>query len=388
MNYKLYKKSLVIAIIVLIFGSSIVVGNVQSFDTKNEQNQISIRNPNIILKDINDEFITNEETLATEYWALIFAVGVYKNHPNQNRPSMLEAADDLYDMLLSSPQWQTDHIHKVTAAQCTLSKLIQELFWLIQNVESDDMVIVYITTHGNRLKDDQGNFVDIPPKDEADGADEALVMYEGFDNDLEFIWDDLLNYFLSMMKAQGICLIVDSCHSGGFNDNIGIVENYNLVPVSKEISNEEKIYSKFSNTKLLMKDLIIKIYQNVIENNKLTVDNFNTKNPDDSCFLNKSPSYNYEIDLFKQGFIEDLMAGSRIILMSCEEDTVSYGSYFTNFLIDGFGGMADFTGNGNGINSAEESFTYADWWVNVISGGDQNPTIKDNYPGEFTVTYN
>lgn len=386
MNYRIYKKSLVIVTIVLIFGSTIGVGNVQNFVTKNEQKQISIKAPNKILKDINDEFISVEETLATEYWALIFAVGVYKNHPNQNRPSMLEAAEDLYDVLLSSPQWQQDHIHKVTASQCTLSRLIQELIWLIQNVESDDMVIVYLTTHGSRLKDDQGNFIDIPPKDEADGADEALVMYEGFDNGLEIIWDDLLNYFLSMMKAQGICLIVDSCHSGGFNDNIGDVKNYNITPLSNEISVDKKIASKFSNTKLLIKDLIIKIYQNVIKNNKITVDNFNTKKSDDSCFLNKGPSYNYEVDLFKQGFIEDLMAGRRIILMSCEEDTVSYGSYFTNFLIDGFWGMADFTGNSDGINSAEESFAYADWWVNFIS--DQNPTMKDNFPGEFTVTYN
>jgi len=44
-------------------------------------------------------------TAGTEYWALIFAVGIYKNNPDANRPSMLEAADDLYDVLLSSPEW-------------------------------------------------------------------------------------------------------------------------------------------------------------------------------------------------------------------------------------------------------------------------------------------
>lgn len=388
MKYKLYKQFLVVAIVVLIFGSTIVVGNINNFNIKEGQSYLSIKAQNTIIKDINDEIISDEETLATEYWALIFAVGVYKNHPNQDRPSMLEAADDLYDVLLGSPQWQADHIHKVTAAQCSLSRLIQELFWLIQNVESEDRVIVYLTTHGSRLKDSQGNLLDIPPKDEADGADEGLIMYEGFDNGLEFIWDDLLNYFLGMINAEGICLIVDSCYAGGFNDNIGDIQNYNLNPVSSEIYNEGKIYSKFSKTKELIKDLIIKIYQKLIKNNEKIIDNLCKIVYDNSYFLHKDASNNREVDIFNQEFVKDLLAGKRIILMSCEEDTVSYGSQFTNFLIDGFWGMADLIGNGDGINSAEESFAYSDWWVNVLSGGDQNPTIRDNYPGEFTVTYN
>lgn len=388
MKYKLYKQFLVIAIAVLIFGSTIVVGNINNFNIKEEQSYLSIKAQNTIIKDINDEIISDEETLATEYWALIFAVGVYKNHPNQDRPSMLEAADDLYDVLLGSPQWQADHIHKVTAAQCSLSRLIQELFWLIQNVESEDKVIVYLTTHGSRLKDSQGNLLDIPPKDEADGADEGLIMYEGFDNGLEFIWDDLLNYFLGMINAEGICLIVDSCYAGGFNDNIGDIQNYNLNPVSSEIYNVGEIYSKFSKTKELIKDLIIKIYQKLIKNNEKIIDNLYKSVSDNSYFLHKDASNNREVDIFNQEFVKDLLAGKRIILMSCEEDTVSYGSQFTNFLIDGFWGMADIIGNGDGINSAEESFAYSDWWVNVLSGGDQNPTIRDNYPGEFTVTYN
>ena len=49
-------------------------------------------------------------TVGTEYWALIFAVGVYKNNPHQNRQSMLEAADNIYDVFLSSPEWHPDNI--------------------------------------------------------------------------------------------------------------------------------------------------------------------------------------------------------------------------------------------------------------------------------------
>ena len=72
--------------------------------------------------------------------------------------------------------------------------------------------------------------------------------------------------------------------------------------------------------------------------------------------------------------------------MSCEESELSYGTDFSNYLISGFQGWGDMFGNGDGINSAEESFAFAQWWVELY--GNQIPTIADNYPGEFPVTYN
>ena len=58
-------------------------------------------------------------SLNSENWALIFAVGVYKNNPDADRPSMLEAADALYGVLTGSSEWQADHIHKLTGSQAT-----------------------------------------------------------------------------------------------------------------------------------------------------------------------------------------------------------------------------------------------------------------------------
>ena len=75
-----------------------------------------------------------ETTSDTEYWALLFAVGIYLNAPGQDRPSMLVAAENLYNVLLDSPQWKEDHIHKVTGSACLRPRLIQELNWLINTV--------------------------------------------------------------------------------------------------------------------------------------------------------------------------------------------------------------------------------------------------------------
>ncbi|MEA3458688.1 MAG: hypothetical protein U9R21_08440 [Candidatus Thermoplasmatota archaeon] len=192
------------------------------------------------VKDHLSKITTKTENTGTEYWALLFAVGVYRNHSNQNRPSMLEAVDDLYDVLVDSPEWQPDHIHVIKGSQATGLRLIHELLWLIQNEGRNDMSLVYITTHGSPLKHPVTKEpIDLPPKDEADGADEILVMYDGFETSYSFIWDDLLNFFLSMLQSKGVCLIVDSCFSGGFDDSPfrGMTQNYSAKSFNNGLAN-------------------------------------------------------------------------------------------------------------------------------------------------------
>ena len=235
---------------------------------------------------------------------------------------MIDAANNLYSTLLDSPNyWQADHIHMLTSSQATGKNLISELIWLAKNSKSTDYVLVYLTTHGGQLRTPKGLPWDLPPKDESDGMDEFLVMYNGFENPYCIIWDDLLNFFLSRIKCQGLCLIVDSCYSGGFNDQ----------PMT---TGETKTAA----------------------------------------------------EAYVHDFVHSLSGQNRVILMSCQENEVSFGADFSDYLISGFQGWADLFGNGDGINSAEESFTFAQWWVEL--NGYQTPTIADYYPGEFPVTYN
>jgi hypothetical protein len=165
---------------------------------------------------------------------------------------------------------------------------------------------VYITTHGNHLRDTYGQPWDLPStpqKDEADGSDELLAMYNGFNTWYGIIWDDMLNFFLSIIKCKELCLIVYSCYSGGFNDL-----------------------------------------------------SYNDINPGQ-----------FSAQSFTKGFMQDVAATNRIVLMSSQENTVSFGTYFSNFLIEGFSRLADSEGNNNGVYSAEEAFYFADvwtyWWV-------------------------
>jgi hypothetical protein len=380
MKTRVYKQYLVLGTIILLFGTTLSAGNIQSnsVNIEMQQTQTNIITKNDIFLDFMDDYIPSQETKGTEYWALIFAVGIYQNAPGQNRPTMLAAADDLQDVLLSSSQWQADHIHKVKGAYCYRNRLLQELIWLAQNSDEDDMVLVYITTHGNSINDD------IPPIDEKDGKDEILVMYDGYVNKQSYVWDDLLNFFLTMIKSKGLCLIVDSCHSGGFNDMSVEVYNSNTIPTSQEIPREDNIYNNANTVISSTKTTSGIINPKIIT--KSTNREFNPHEDESKSNTEKNKIIVDEAYLFTQGFIEDVRGQNRIILMSCEEDSLSWGSDFTELLIQGFWGWADY--NSNGIISAEEAFRYADFWINIFSGGRQDPTILDKYPGEFTVTYN
>ena len=134
---------------------------------------------------------TNQITADTEYWALLVAVAIYADDPQQNRPLMLEEVDDFYDLLLDCPWWQEDHIKVIKGEDATITNIIEGLKWLDEMEDSDDISVVYITTHGFPLG------VDIPSADEADGTDEALVSFWGFAYLNLYIWDDQLNFYLN-----------------------------------------------------------------------------------------------------------------------------------------------------------------------------------------------
>lgn len=192
--------------------------------------------------------IQPEETRASQYWALLFAVGQYENAPDQDRPSMLEACDNLYNALLESPAyWQASNIHVQKAGQCYLQNLIKELLWLKKSAKSEDYVFVYLTTHGYYLTKQDMSPWDLFPKEEPDGKDEFLFMYNGYSTNYGIIWDDLLNFFLSIIRCQGLCLVVDSCYSGGFNDRPISITNQRRYTAMSSLESELSYGSDFSN---------------------------------------------------------------------------------------------------------------------------------------------
>lgn len=261
----------------------------------------------------------------TEYWGLLIAVGEYYNHPDENRPSMLQAIEELRTTLLSSEKWDADHIKTIKAEEATMINIIRGFFWLDRMEDRNDISLVWISTHGFPLEDQNGKGLDLPPFDEEDGCDEALVTYYGFEYTLAAIWDDLLNFLLNRLESEGVCLMVDSCYSGGFNDK----------PIKNNVEDQSTNFAQE----------------------------------------------------FIQDFSDGLLGQNRIVLMSSEEDTLSWGSTFSYYVIEGLQGIGDTNGNNDDIVSAEEAFYYARPLVENASYQRQRPTILDLYPGELPLTY-
>ncbi|MFE3846014.1 hypothetical protein ACFL1L_04045 [Thermoplasmatota archaeon] len=226
---------------------------------------------NIFEKLLNYIKIDTKPIDDTEYWGLLIAVGEYLNNPNQDRPSMLVEVENIYQSLISSENWEASHIRKITGQNANLKNILDGFKWLNQMEGENDISLVYITTHGGFLD------TDYPPVDEADGKDEILVPYEGFDDLSKFLWDDEINFFLNLLDSKAICLIVDSCYSGGFND---------------------------------------KLHQNL----------------DSNILIN---------NLWRDDFISELSGIGRVILMSSSEDQVSYGSTFSRYISIGLDGESD-----------------------------------------------
>ncbi len=306
MNKELLKKSKIIAIAILFIGASFLP----------QVGALGQTNTNI---QYNDNKTTNHVTADTEYWALLVAVGVYADDPQQNRPLMLEEVDDFYDLLLDCPWWHEDHIKVIKGEDATVTNIIQGFRWLDSMEDSNDISLVYITTHGFPLG------FDIPPADEDDGTDEALISYWGFAYSSFVIWDDVFNVLLNRLESHGVCFIVDSCYAGGFNDPPDW--NFPIKPIN--------------------------------------------------------PFYQIQTDQaitnWIQGFGEEVRAQGRVVLMASREDEVSYSGGFAPYLIDGLRGFGDT--NMDGVVTAEEAFYYSEPRTSYR----QHPTMYDGYDGELPL---
>lgn len=320
------KKGLVVAVILLFLGMSVLP---LACSLSMEKHVLT---DNEIIGTYAESSIEYDGDL--EYWALLIGVGIYAEHPEQNIWSHL-SAEAIYYSLLSSEHWQEDHIKIITCENATKNNIIKGFHWLDSMEDEDDVSVIYFATHGGQLTL-FGIPLDFPPFDEKDHCDEILVTYYGFKNPfLTNLRDDELKFLVDRLESQGICVIVDSCYSGGFNDT------------SRKTSFRSNILA---------------------------------------------PRYNngdFSPATFIKGFSEEIRKDGRVILMASQEDGLAFaqpgeGHCFTSVLIKSIGeGFGDF--NNNGLISAEEAFNYTRGRLGS-AGRSQHPTIYDNYHGELHLT--
>ena len=97
--------------------------------------------------------------------------------------------------------------------------------WLSQAPEGST-VLIYYSGHGSRVKDQNG--------DEIDGYDETIVPWD-YGSKRKFIVDDEIHRWLSMLKADKVILIFDSCHSGTMERGVYTARRVSTAPGSRTI---------------------------------------------------------------------------------------------------------------------------------------------------------
>jgi len=218
---------------------------------------------------------------AANYWALCVGIGVYAENPEQDRPLMISEVADFAQTLLNSG-WLPDHVKVIKAEEATAHNILAGFRWLRTHEGSNDVSLVFLSTHGSPMGGPQGNPLDLPPKDEADGADEMLITYWGFAMPMTFLWDDEINVELNRLQSEGVCLIVDSCFAGGFNDH----------------------------------------------------------------WTSTGASFSQTAAQWMTGFADDVKGQNRVVLMGCREDEEAMSGGFAPWLIDGLRGYADVNHDG------------------------------------------
>lgn len=281
MQKSLFKKGVVIGILILFIGLSAtpLAGGVR-------EKQKSLIDKKTATPSEEVSSIDND----TEYRALLIAGGLYAGHPEYNIPELSTEVEMLHDLLLVSKHWKDKNIRVIKGMGATLCNIIRGFLWLDRKEDENDISVVYITTHGGLLSKDKW------PYDEDDGHDEALLTFLGGLFPWTNLRDDLFSILLSLLDSKGVCVIVDSCFAGGFNDT----------PFHKTINMNDN---------------------------------------------------NMNAEEFIQEFAEELSGSGRVVLMSSRENESTYGG-FTIYLMEGLTGYAD--ANEDDFVSAEEAFYYAE----------------------------
>jgi Caspase domain len=142
-------------------------------------------------------------------WALVIGINKFQD---AHVPKLKYTSKDARDFadLLKDPAYghfAEDHVHLLSDEQATTRKIKEELNWLARSAGKDDLVVVFLSSHGSpREKDTAGvNYVitsDTDLKDADSLFATALPMVE------------LADVVRTRVRARRAAIFLDTCHSG------------------------------------------------------------------------------------------------------------------------------------------------------------------------------
>jgi hypothetical protein len=142
-------------------------------------------------------------------WALVIGVSQFKNPNIPLLKFAAKDASDFADYLVREANFAPDHVKVLTNEQATQKHIMSELGskWLPRVAMPDDLVVIFISTHGSPAEMDlQGvNYIVAHDSEPDDLYTTAIEM------------QDLVSTVSRRVHAKRLVFFLDSCHSGAAN---------------------------------------------------------------------------------------------------------------------------------------------------------------------------
>jgi hypothetical protein len=130
--------------------------------------------------------------------AVIVGVGKYQDSRN-NLPG-IELDTNMAQQLAARLGVSSSDMKLVMDENATINGMRQAMQWAAKGVSADDTVLIYVSSHGSQVADNNS--------DEQDGYDETLYLHDGHFTDDEF------GQLIKAIPSQNVLVFVDACHSG------------------------------------------------------------------------------------------------------------------------------------------------------------------------------
>lgn len=161
--------------------------------------------PEVATPDAGVSFSKGNDKPIREKWALAVGISNFKDS-SINLKFAAKDATDFKNFLVNKEKFKPDHVRLLTDDQATRENIISNMGskWLGKVVHPDDLVILYISSHGSRAVDDAKgvNFL------VAHDTDKNSLLATG----IPMQW--LTKMVKDQVPSNRVVLILDVCHSG------------------------------------------------------------------------------------------------------------------------------------------------------------------------------
>jgi len=184
---------------------------------------INLKQKSIFKSKSTDEIIENTiinsnlKNDGKEYWALLMAINDYPG--SNDLPYSINEILSFKTTLLNGGNWLESNIKVIINNEVNITGIDNAINWLSINADEDDISIIYYAGHGGQSS-----------------SNEYIIIINGSISDFE------LNEKLESIPGKTI-VIIDSCHSGGFIEELGQRDRMILTACRKD--NLTYQYSKF-----------------------------------------------------------------------------------------------------------------------------------------------